>query len=623
MGFLDPIYLLSGLSIAALILIYLSARSRATIEVSSLLLFDADQVPVSRVRFLKLDLLFWLEVAALAMLSLALAGLYLKMTPIPSSHRRHALVFDLAAGMGAVEGRQTRLDEAKAQALSMVRSAAPGERFAVVGFASQAEIQRYFTSDLSAVRAAIEALKPYDVAASPAAVAAALMRVRDADAIDLFAPRLPVGADSFEKAEGARLRYHQIGTDQDNAAISALDPGVPRISPGLCTIRNMSSKAVLADVEVTLNGRHIDRAGLILPPHAQGTFNFGPLPGGGVLEALNKTPDALLADNVRYAYAAGSRSLRGVVISPDPEVRDDLARVLRAVDPGSLVVAGTADQLTPAAIAKALGAASEPDIAIIHDSPDKGIRAASKLFIFPPGSREIPLKSTLPVSQMDDRTDSGPLTRPLLLGPTRDLSLPEWMDPVAHGTAPHRVGVLPLAASGVSVQGPQAVIAFDVRGHRLLDPDMLDTLVLTIDLVKGLSGPRDFHIVPTGAYVTIPANAPAKVIQPDGSVAQIAPGYGGLIRLRPLYAGRYQIDVGDHKELVFANYFDAAESELSIKPGAEGETPFSRSIDLEPGIPVRQIRPISLALMALALAALLIESAVLVKRAIRGGVPVV
>ena len=211
MGFLDPIYLLSGLSIAALILIYLSARSRATIEVSSLLLFDADQVPVSRVRFLKLDLLFWLEVAALAMLSLALAGLYLKMTPIPSSHRRHALVFDLAAGMGAVEGRQTRLDEAKAQALSMVRSAAPGERFAVVGFASQAEIQRYFTSDLSAVRAAIEALKPYDVAASPAAVAAALMRVRDADAIDLFAPRLPVGADSFEKAEGARLRYHQIG----------------------------------------------------------------------------------------------------------------------------------------------------------------------------------------------------------------------------------------------------------------------------------------------------------------------------------------------------------------------------------------------------------------------------
>ena len=137
------------------------------------------------------------------------------------------------------------------------------------------------------------------------------------------------------------------------------------------------------------------------------------------------------------------------------------------------------------------------------------------------------------------------------------------------------------------------MIAFDIRGHRLLDPDMLDTLVLTIDLVKALAGPRDIHIVPTGAYVTIPANAPAKVIQPDGSTVQIAPGYGGLIRFRPLYAGRYQIDVGDHKELVFANYFDAAESELSVKPGAESETPFSGPIDLEPGVPMRRIQPIT------------------------------
>jgi hypothetical protein len=621
-GFLDPINLFFGLSIGALILIYLSARSRSTVEVSSLLLFEADQVPVSRLRFLKLDLLFWLEVLALATLSLALAGLYLKMAPIAASHRRHALVFDLAAGMGAYEGRQTRLEEAKAQALNMVRSAAPGERFAVVGFASQAEIQHYFTSDLSAVRTAVEGLKPYDIASTPAAMEATLLRVRDADVIDLFAPRLPAGAAAFDKVSGARLRYHQIGTDQDNAAVTALDPGVPRTSPGHCTVRNMSAKAVLADVEITLNGRHIDRAGLILPAHAQGNFNFGPLPSGGIVEALIQTPDALIADNVRYAYVAGTRSLRGVVISPDAEVRDDLARVLRAIDPGSLVVAGTAEQLTPAAIAKALGAAP-PDIAIIHDSPDNGIRAASKLFIFPRNSREVPLKSTLPVSQMDNRSDLGPLTRPLLLGPTRVLGLPDWMDPVSHGTAPNRAGVLPLAASGVSAQGPEAVIAFDIRDHRLLNPDMLDTLVLTIDLVKALAGPRDIHVVPTGAYVTIPAKSPAKVIQPDGSTVEIAPGYADLIRFQPLYAGRYQIDIGDHKQLVFANYFDAAESELSVKAGQDSETPFSRAIDLEPGVPMRRIRPITFALVTLALAALLIESAVLVRRAVRGGVSVV
>src|SRR5579883_1947551 len=139
MGFLTPLYLLSGLSIGALILIYLTARSRSTVEVSSLLLFEEAQISVSKARFLKLDLLFWLEAAALLLLSLALAGFYLKMAPQPTGHRRHALVFDLAAGMGAREGRHTRLDEARRQALAMVNAAAPGERFAVVSYAAQAE----------------------------------------------------------------------------------------------------------------------------------------------------------------------------------------------------------------------------------------------------------------------------------------------------------------------------------------------------------------------------------------------------------------------------------------------------------------------------------------------------
>jgi hypothetical protein len=623
MGLLEPINLLFGLSIGVLVLIYLSARSRSTVEVSSLLLFEEAQVSVSKIKFLKLDLLFWLEVLGLATLTLAMAGLYLRMAPVAAHHRRHALVFDLAAGMGAGEGRQTRLDQARSQALGMVAAAAPGERFAVVGFAAQAEVIRFFTADLGAIRSAIKALRPYDVAAAPAALAAALMRVRDADQIELFAPRLPAGAAALNRAEGPRLHYHQVGVDGENAAVTALEAGVPRLTPGHCTLRNMSAKALLADVAISLNGRTIQRAALILPPRAQGNISFGPLPTGGVVEALIKTPDALAADNVRYAYAPGSRALRGVVVSPDPAVRDDLARVLRAVDPGSLIVAGAADQLSPATVEKSLGGATPPDIAIIHDSADLGIRATSRLFIFPPGSREIPLKSTLPVSQMDDRSDLGPLTRPLLLGATRDLSLPEWMDPIAHGAAPRRAGVLPLAAAGVSALGPEAVIAFDIRGHRLMDPDMLDTLVLTIDLVKTLSAPRDIQIVPTGAYVTVPAGGPAIVVEPDGSTVPVAPGYGGLIRYRPLYAGRYQIDAGNRKEQVFANYFDANESDLSVKAGAESAAPSAKAIDVEPGVLLRRIAPMTLALVVLALAALLAESAVLIKRAIRGGASVV
>ena len=88
---------------------------------------------------------------------------------------------------------------------------------------------------------------------------------------------------------------------------------------------------------------------------------------------------------MRYAYAAGSRALKGLVVSPDPAVRDDLARVLRAVDPGSIVVAGAANQLNSAQIEKSLGGKAQPDIAIIHDSDRQRDRrrAQSCLFFLP------------------------------------------------------------------------------------------------------------------------------------------------------------------------------------------------------------------------------------------------
>jgi hypothetical protein len=385
----------------------------------------------------------------------------------------------------------------------------------------------------------------------------------------------------------------------------------------------MTARPVLAQVDVSLNARTIDRSPIILPPRAQANVKFGPLPTGGVVQALITTPDGLIADNSRYAYAAGGHSLKGLVISPDAGVRDDLARVLRAVDPGSLVVTGTADKLTAPMIAKSLGGAGQADIAIIHDSPAANASAGAKLFIFSPAGGEFPVKATLPVSQMDDRTDRGPLTRPLLLGPTRSLSLPDWMDPLAHGTAPHRSDLLTLAASGISAQGPEAVIAFDIRGHRLMDPDMLDTLVLAIDLVKALTGPRDVQIVPTGAYVTFPAATTARIAGPDGSTAQIAPGYGGLVRFRPLYAGPYQVTIGDRREMVYANYFDAAESELSVTPAPESGAPLSKVIDLDSGVRARRIQPLTMALVALAMAAFLAESALLMRRALRGGASLV
>src|SRR5579863_10604588 len=138
MGLLSPAGLFWLLSLVVLVLIYLRSRARTTIEVSSLLLFDEAPAPVAKSRRLRLDALFWTEFAALGCLSLALAGLYLN-APAPKEHGRgNALIFDLGAAMGASDGGHTRLDTARREALSIVSSAPPDDRFAVIGYSLDA-----------------------------------------------------------------------------------------------------------------------------------------------------------------------------------------------------------------------------------------------------------------------------------------------------------------------------------------------------------------------------------------------------------------------------------------------------------------------------------------------------
>ena len=558
MGFLNPLNLLYGLSIAVLVLIYLHARSRSTLEVSSLMLFDEVEQPMAKPKLARVDLLFWLELATLAALSLAVAGLYLKLEAAPQRIRRHALIFDIAAGMGAREGNQIRLDQAKRQALAIVSAAAAGDQFSVVTYAQEANVRHAASGDRSAVRAAIEALAANAVAARPAALAAALMLAREADSADLFADRLPSGAAQLDKST-SHLRFHQIGADADNLAIVSLDSCVPGRTQGRCVVRNFSADAHTSQLAIDCDGREVYRSSFSIPARGQAIVPFGPLANGGLLHARLLTPDALEADNQRWGYATASRSFHVLIVSPDAEVRYDLTRVVRAIDP-NFVIADTDPAHLP------VEGAAHFDLAVIHDFYDAGLRADSRLLIYPGRAREVSVGAAVPYCEMAERTDGGVLSRPLLLGAGRVIALPIWMEPIARGTGPGASGTIPLAAIGANGDGRLGVIAFDIRGHLLLDPDRLDALVLTVDLIKALAAPQGLYITPTGTYVSIPATGRAQVSAPDGTTIRLSADQWGQVRFRPLQAGRYQVSSADRNQQVFANYYDAAESDLESKP---------------------------------------------------------
>ncbi len=150
------------------------------------------------------------------------------------------------------------------------------------------------------------------------------------------------------------------------------------------------------------------------------------------------------------------------------------------------------------------------------------------------------------------------------------------MDLLATATGPGHSSI-PLAAIGRAAGGPVGVIAFDVRDHLLLAPDHLDALVMTVDLIKQLTAPRDILIVSTGADVSVPATGTARVTQPDGSMRTVTPDKWGRVRIRPMQAGRYALESGGQTTQVLANYYDADESDLGAKPQPEASAPRGKS----------------------------------------------
>jgi hypothetical protein len=618
-GFFNPGSLLCGVSLVALVAIYLRSRARPTVSVSSLLLFEEVPAPVAKSRILRVDLLFWLEALALASMTLAAAGFYLRGPRPVGSHQLHALVFDLGAGMEATDGRVSRLDEARSRARGLISTASAGDEFSIIGYALEARTFFAPSASHEELFAALDRLQATAVAARPAALRAALLDARGAATIDVFADRKPAKEVVQEARPDGRVEIHQVGGAADNLAIASIDPGVPRSSAGHCVLRSFSNRPAECELEIENNGRQVVRAPLIIEPRAQTIVTFPPLAEGGLLRARISTPDALTADNERYALAPAIAQAKVLVLSPDADSRDDLARIVLAINPNFVVTA-----LDPSLYPSSSAAAQQFALAVLHDCSDAGVHASVRMFIFPePRLRSsnrqplLPVMGSVAVAELESRQDSGSLSTPALLGPARIVSLPGWMDSLARGAPVGGHDSLPIAAIGRNREGEVGVLTFDIRNHLLLDPDRLDALVLTVDTLKQLVAPQNVKVVATGTFVAFSGFGAATLTAPDGSTIGLQPDRWGGVRFRPLEAGRYVVRGGHREVAVYANYYDVAESDLaSSQTPSEPERPFQFATQAHTE---NYPEPVSLILIGAATLLVLAESALIAQRTIQWG----
>jgi len=362
------------------------------------------------------------------------------------------------------------------------------------------------------------------------------------------------------------------------------------------------------------------RSPLIIEPRAQAIVTFRPLAEGGLLRARIITPDALAADNERYAIAPSIEQAKVLVLSPDADARDDLARIVLAINPNFVVTA-----LDPALYRSSDAAAQQFALAVLHDCSDAGVNATARMFVFPEpwlrSSKRSPVLSvvgSVAGAELESRQDTGPLATPALLGPTRVVSLPGWMDTLSRGAPVGGHDSLPIAAVGRNSECEVGVLTFDIRNHLLLDPDRLDALVLTVDALKRVVAPQNIKVVATGTFVAISTFGAATLTAPAGSNTGLQPDQWGRVRFRPLEAGRYVVRGGHREVAVYANYYDAAESDLASSLTA---SEFERPVQFAaPARSESYPEPAALVLIVVATFLVLAESALLAQRAIRRGV---
>jgi von Willebrand factor type A domain len=614
-GLLNPNRLLWAISIAILLAIYLRSRSRPTLEVSSLLLFDEAAAPSARVKHLRIDPLFWLELAVLGALTLALAGLYVRTVRAATRGRDRALVFDLAAGMGAREGAGTRLDAAKKEALAIVDGAPERDRFSLIGYALEAELIHPETANRDAIHQAISRLRPLAVPGRRAAQSAALMRARAAGEVEFFADRRPPASIITDSGLSSGFHFHQSGAPADNLALVSLDPGIPNSSRGRAVLKNFGPRPGTCELAIDNGGKAVFHQTLVLAPREQIMVPFGPLAAGGLVHAQILSRDALDADNDRYAYGAVDSPSHVLVLSPDAAVRDDIARVLLAVNSNFIIA--TADPAN-------FKGAEQYSLVVMHDCYVAGIKAQSVLLVFPPASAsdKVPglrIIGTSPAALMTNQGRADANAAPTALASTRTVAVPEWMKVRASGAAAGAHETAPLAAIGSLPSGQFGLIAFDVRRHLLLDPDRLDALVAMVDLARELTAPTQLRIVSTGAFLAVPAAADAKVMAPDGSAIPASRDKWGRLRIRPLQPGHYSVESATEKIDVYANYYDASESDLTASAAPASPIRMKSASEATSGSAPKQVQPLSALLIVVAVIAILLESALLLRNANRGG----
>lgn len=309
MQILNPLALLYLPLIAAVLLLMRRQVLRERRPVSALFLWQAADArdPIAAARF-KMRRRWLLLVQAALLMALALA---LGRPTIVVSRSRAAFLIDISASMGARHEGGTRLELARREAERTARALPAGTQVSVwTAGTTAANVTAVSTPDVGGV---VSRLTRTDGSAD---IAASLATIRTAEG-----PATPIFVFTDQPAPDAgdaHVGWTVVGTTASNFAITSLagrqlnDPAATEIVVG---IRNFSAVDVDAPFEIRQGTSPIARGAARVPAHETMTAALQVAPLHGVISGHLLKPDALEADDIRFALLPSEWPKQALLIS--------------------------------------------------------------------------------------------------------------------------------------------------------------------------------------------------------------------------------------------------------------------------------------------------------------------
>jgi hypothetical protein len=585
MTLLSPFALIGLGSLPVLLWLWRLAGTQRQIRIPSLVPFEhlLRRAPRRRTR-LVVNTLFWLQLAALLLLALALAR------PVIMQRRPKTVlaVLDTSASMGAKSRGPSRFEQAMRQLQRRISRKAPQDQWFIVATAPVAAVTPEPSDDAGPLRQAVERVRVAEMAGNMATA----VQIGQA-LLGNTADELLIVTDEAPPAHlPPRVEVLTIGEPLANVAIVGLESQRPLCgvvsAQVIVTVENFSNAASQVRLSVRHDGRPLaESVSHRLAPRERSSVSLDvPEAFEGWLEVRLEAPeDALAADNRAQLLVRSSATLPVAVVSEHPAFRRVIGDWLSACEALAWSEGPLADAHAPHLIVTdeeaAAGGAATGILRLLPSMTSQGIALSHWVVA---GDHAIgaylpsvePVAASLPVG-----LKTAPAGEPVLWGLVKGRRVPIVLASEEEGRRTVSFFIDPVAS-----------------------PSSVPVLVTFFNSLRWLMGWAD--MTRSGEPIVFASLEPGAIAvhRPDGTVERLSHP-GGMFRYdATTRAGRYRILHSGREEIRAVNFLDPLESNLLERPSTWRPLPAARAATREEP---RSQRPLTNFLIAIILGVLMAE----------------